>query len=163
MIDQSQTAHLLNLPFLGLQAEVDDALTTKCQTAPFVRAGPSYHKILYSWRVRHGDYRGAASVLYEWLNKLRSINAEGVTEAYLVLINTLASVNGDQAWLLSEGASKRGEAEKSKPNGTFSKRRVVTLEDVRKEYQAELDRLALIESGNFSFSNGDKMDGIEAL
>jgi nuclear pore complex protein Nup160 len=162
MIDQSHTAHLLKLPFLGLQAEVDEALTIKCHTAPFVRAGPSHHKVLYSWRVRHGDYRGAAGVLYEWLNKLKSINAEGVTEAYLVLINTLASVDGSQAWLLSEGISKRGEAGKPKLNGHV-KRRVVTLEDVRKEYQAELDRLALIENGRFAFGDGDQMDGIEAL
>ncbi len=38
------------------------------------------------------------------------------------------------------------------------KRKVITLSDVRKDYQDELDRLALIESNQFAFTNGDEMD-----
>ncbi len=39
------------------------------------------------------------------------------------------------------------------------RRRVITLEDVRREYQAELDRAAAMENGRFAFAaDDDDMD-----
>lgn len=68
---------------------------------------------------------------------------------YLALINILANIDPSQAWILADG---EGE-------GEGKKRRVLTLEDVRGEYQAELDRRAAIESGRFAFVGcGDEMD-----
>ena len=66
-----------------------------------------------------------------------------VLNAYLALINVLACVEKSQAWVLAEGG------------GGGKKRRVVTLDDVRGEYQGELDRVAAIESGRFAFVGGE--------
>jgi len=50
------------------------------------------------------------------------------------------------------GKKKQGEID-------TSKRRIVTIEDIRREYQEELDRLAALEQGKFAFAgNGDAMD-----
>lgn len=67
-------------------------------------------------------------------------------DTYLLLINTL-SCCGDEAWILAEPTTDTGKG----------KRRVVTLEDVRREYQGELDRRSEIAQGRFPLVglNGD--------
>ncbi len=71
---------------------------------------------------------------------------------YLALINLLACVQPEQAWILAKG-SRKEEGQQGK------KRKVVTLEDVRRGYQKELDRVAMIEGNMFSFGGGgDEMD-----
>ncbi|KAI9819922.1 MAG: hypothetical protein M1827_006492 [Pycnora praestabilis] len=154
MMSQNFTSQLLSFPFLGLYDTVDAILSSLCQKILNISTGPPYHKVLYAFRLSRNDFRGAAAVLHQRLQRLRtsSISSkdshnEVVTQGYLSLINVLASVEPSQAWLLAEGY-----------NG-ISKRRVVTLEDVRKEYQEELDREAMIENNQFSFAGvGDEMD-----
>lgn len=51
---------------------------------------------------------------------------------------------------MKPGQSKNGEAQ--------AKRNVVTLEEVRTEYQGELDRIAAIDNNQFAFNGGDEMD-----
>lgn len=75
---------------------------------------------------------------------------DAVLEGYLAVINLL-SCSGD-GWVLSGGKDGRG----SEPG----KRKLVTLEDVRKKYQDELDRRSLIENGRFGFGEGEAMDVI---
>lgn len=126
------------------------------------------HKILYAWRIRHGDFRGAALCLWEHLQSIKADQAAGlrgteidedVGEVYLTLINCLSLVNESMAWILVQPVEHaRGKSGKrslgNDPVDTNSKdrmekRRVVTLEDVRKEWQAELDRVADIEAGRY--------------
>jgi hypothetical protein len=40
---------------------------------------------------------------------------------------------------------------------------LVTLEDVRREYQEELDKLAALEQGRFAFMGEDEGDDMNAL
>lgn len=84
-----------------------------------------------------------------------------------MLINTLACCGADEGWILAEpvegaaqlmkegkiGKGARGEVRRAK-------RRIVTLEDVRREYQAELDRRSEIVQGRFAFGvgGGEAMD-----
>ena len=131
-------------------------LEDKANRAVDVHAGPGYHEILYAWRVRRGDFRGAAAVLFQRLERTersdhggRSTRDDGLLEGYLVLINLLTCVEKGGAWVLAAGG---GEGEKAK-------RRVVTLEDVRRGYQEELDRRSVLESGRFAFvGGGEEMD-----
>jgi nuclear pore complex protein Nup160 len=169
MCQASCASHLIELPFLGLQDLVDDILVQQCQAVIDVNSGVPYHKILYAWRIRRNDFRGAASVSLERLKRLQQA-AEGdkvisgledhetpVTREYLGLINALSCVDPKQAWILSDGVpSKPAAGQKS--SSLIPKRRVVTLENVRKEYQEELDRLAAIENNQFAFTGGDEMD-----
>lgn len=69
------------------------------------------------------------------------------------MINLLACVPGD-GWVLSGGDDV--------DDGIGGKRKLVTIKDIRKEYQEELDRRSMIENGRFGFSyadgEGDEMD-----
>ncbi|KAL9584416.1 MAG: hypothetical protein Q9203_004670 [Teloschistes exilis] len=138
-------------------------------------------KILAAWRLRHGDFRGAAAVLYSHLQMTQKasqksdglprfrLTAEGenemggraLDEAYLSMINLMACDGDEQdpndnkdgresersgSWLLS---SKQG-----------AKRKLVTISDVRKDWQMELDRRSAVEAGRYGFGlgHGDEMD-----
>ncbi|KAL8843428.1 MAG: hypothetical protein Q9176_002041 [Flavoplaca citrina] len=134
-------------------------------------------KILAAWRLRLGDFRGAAAAMYPQLQALvpqqhkgkrassgmgrskiggstndgMTKGSLGVDEAYLSVMNLMACIDdtGDrerkEAWLLSDADG--------------GKRRVVTIEDVRKGWQKELDRRSVVEGGRWGFGMvGDEMD-----
>jgi len=63
-----------------------------------------------------------------------------------MLINTLACCGKDEGWILAPVVSQ------GRP-----RRKIVTLEDVRREYQSELDRRSEIVQGRFAFGR-DAMD-----
>lgn len=166
MIVQSQAPALLKFPFVNLYNDVDDILASLCQKTLNISTGPPYHKILYAFRIARNDFRGAASILYERLQRLQTTSSkihdpedESLMQSYLMLINTLASVQPDQAWILAEQRVDENAPAWGigKAKGIL-KRRVVTLEDLRKEYQAELDRVSAMENGQFAFAGGDEMD-----
>lgn len=233
MCETGQVAALLALPFPGgLRDAVDDVLEHKCRAAMEVVRGTPWHHVLYSWRVAHNDYRGAASVLLDQLHKLQqagegdkflasaSAAEQGngsddvldtpVTRQYLKLINTLSCVDPKQAWIYTEdplanqtgtattpahdtairsvetssndnltgtqttdadtqhasqaSATAKKSGSDSNPMASFLKkaaaaqrppwRKVVTLADLRKQYQAELDRIAAIQNNQFAFGSG---------
>ena len=144
---------------------------------------PQYYAILYAWRIKQDNYRGAAQILYERLHYLKSdrelsdhFDPEDQTliEAYLMLINTLACCGEEEGWILAEridALESRDQPKMStfgKKSGSTTgddtrtskkvpKRKIVTLEDVRREYQAELDRRSEIFQGRFALV-GDEMD-----
>jgi nuclear pore complex protein Nup160 len=166
MCEASRASELIALPFLGLQDAVDELLAQKCQSIVDVTMGVPYHKILYAWRIKHHDFRGAATISLERLQRLQQ-SSEGdralrddrletpVTQQYVALINALSCVDPKQAWILSEELPKKG------PPGVKvvpPKRKVVTLEEVRRLYQEELDRIAAIENNQFPFDGGEDME-----
>lgn len=160
MIAHDASPQLLRFPFPTLAPAVDAILEEKAHAALDVHAGPAYHKLLYAWRLQRGDFRGAAAVLFERLRRLQRTNersahskhngADPLLDEYLVLMNVLACVGEGQAWVLA-GAEDGGK-----------KRRVVTLEEVRRGYQEELDRRSVLESGRFALVGGEgEGDGME--
>jgi nuclear pore complex protein Nup160 len=116
MCETGQSSALISLPFSGLQTKVDDILGDKCRATRDVLAGVPYHQILYAWRISHNDYRGAAAVLLDRLQKLRragegdKVNNGGaedaldtqVTRQYLLLINALSCVAPHEAYILED-------------------------------------------------------------
>ncbi len=190
MCDHLHSAELVALPFPGLQNAVDELLERRCRDAVDVVTGaPPYHQVLYAWRIRRNDYRGAAAVLLDRIQKLRRLgegdhhhqltpagaadNGDGngsggdvldtpITRQYLMLINVLSCVDQKQAWIATETtspASANAGANAPAPAPVPGpKRRVVTLADIRKEYQDELDRIAAIQNNQFGFAAGDEME-----
>jgi hypothetical protein len=168
MVSQEQTAPLLKYPFVGLADEVDAILLSLCQKTLNISSGPPYHQILYSFRIARNNFRGAASILYERLQRLKTTSSKhhdpadnSLTQCYLMIINTLSSVSKEDAYILAEqkmegaGPPQWGIGQGKK----LLKRQIVTLDSLRKEYQAELDRVAAIESGQFPFVEAaDDMD-----
>jgi nuclear pore complex protein Nup160 len=169
MCETSYSFQLVDFPFIGLQDKVDEILAQKCQSIVDVNGGIPYHKILYAWRIKRGDFRGAASISYERLQRLQQ-SRDGdkiigddeletpITKQYITLINALSCVDPKQAWILSEGSVRKDSSSGLKSKHAPPKRRVVTLEDMRRSYQAELDRIAAIQNDQFAFAGGDEMD-----
>lgn len=158
---------LLSLPFPEyLLPEVDAILLSLARKHLSISPTPTpgqlqYHQVMYTWRIHNNDFRGAAEILFERLQRLRHSTAkvfepddETLVEAYLVLINTLACCGKDEGWILAENVEEEYQRGKS----VSKKRRIVTLEDVRKEYQAELDRRSEMQQGRFALTAGDEMD-----
>ncbi|KAI0025326.1 nucleoporin Nup120/160-domain-containing protein [Xylariomycetidae sp. FL0641] len=166
MCDNLHNAELVELSFPGLQNAVDDILAQKCHDTMDVVTGVPYHQILYSWRIKRNDYRGAATVLLDRIQKLRLLG-EGdqpagddaldttITRQYLILINVLSCVDQKQAWIITDRLPGPLLAAGAPSDG---KRRVLTLADIRKEYQDELDRIAAIENNQFGFTAEDEME-----
>jgi hypothetical protein len=167
MVSQQQAAQLLRFPFVDVADEVDDILSSLCQKTLNLSSGPPYHQILYSFRIRRNNFRGAASVMHERLQRLKSTSSkhhdpgdESLTQCYLMIINTLSSVRKEDAYILADqkvdgsGPPQWGIGQGKK----LLKRQIVTLDSLRKEYQAELDRVAAIEGGQFPFVEAEEMD-----
>jgi nuclear pore complex protein Nup160 len=164
MCETAYSNQLTNLPFVGLQNEVDEILAQKCQTIVDVNIGTPYHKILYAWRIKRNNFRGAAAIALDRLQRLQNsgdgdkITSEdgldtAVTRQYMSLINALSCVDPKQAWILAE------EIPKSGINGAkVGKRKLVTLDEIRRAYQDELDRIAAIQNNQFALADGDEMD-----
>lgn len=161
MCETYHNQELVTLPFPGMQQDVEIILDQKCRGVADVVNGFLYHQILYSWRISHGNFRGAASVLLDRIRKLRKAG-EGdkligqdvldtpVTKQYLLLINALSCVDKKEAWIYDEPQAE--------DEHTPSKRSVVSLADVRKQYQDELDRITAIQNNQFGFEADDVMD-----
>ncbi|KAL8863070.1 MAG: hypothetical protein Q9178_000443 [Gyalolechia marmorata] len=171
-------SQLLELPWPAhFHPMIDEELASGRQASQMVTGSPSTtpltrdrRKILAAWRLRQGDFRGAAAALYSQLQSQVSqhqkgrqkagamakskiggskLNTEGtvkgnrgVDELYLSLINLMACIeSGEQEtkgeWLLSSADG--------------GKRRVVTIGDVRKGWQKELDRRSLVAGGRWDF------------
>ena len=171
MVTQSQTTALLKFPFVGLTDSVDNILTSLCQKTLNLASGPPYHQILYSFRISRNNFRGAASILHERLQRLKSTSSkihdpadESLTQCYLMIINTLSAVSKEDAYILAEqrieGGGISGPPQWGIGQGKkLLKRQIITLDTLRKEYQTELDRIAAIESGQFPFVDpADDMD-----
>lgn len=167
MLSNNETSQLLSFPFPPtLHPAVDAYLLQKAQSSALEPNEssriPKYYNILSTWRLRHNDFRGAAAALLERLQRLQKLSArsgqssdggESVIEGYLAVTNLLACAG--EGWVLSGGDERAGI-------GDGEKRRLVTIKDVRKAYQDELDRRSIIENGRFGFgyTNGkdDEMD-----
>lgn len=207
MISQNRTTQLLSFPFVGLADTVDAILASLAhKTLTITPAkGPQYHLIAYSFRLLRHDYRGAATILYDRLQRLKSSSQQladprdtSVVDTYLMIINTLSCVGPEDAWILAEGSGalaggmglgmgmpnlggsgsgsgigigSGGGSGGANTSGIGKldwgigkakkalKRRVITLDGLRKEYQTELDRVEAIEKGAFPFVDaGDEMD-----
>ncbi|KAJ4367694.1 hypothetical protein N0V83_007279 [Neocucurbitaria cava] len=158
----------LKFPLVGLADDVDAILSSLCHKTLNLASGPPYHQMLYSLRISRNNFRGAASILFERLQRLKTTSSkihdpadDSLTQCYLMMINTLSSVRQEDAYILAEqkvdgvAPPQWGIGQGKK----LLKRQIITLETLRKEYQAELDRVAAIESGQFPFVDPrDDMD-----
>lgn len=168
MVSQSQAETLLKFPFVGLSDEVDAILLSLCQKTLNLASGPPYHQILYAFRIARNNFRGAASIMHERLQRLKTTSSkvhdpadESLVQCYLIIINTLSSVSQEDAYILAEQrVDETGPLQWGIGKGKkLLKRQIITLDTLRKEYQAELDRVAAIESGQFPFVDPrDDMD-----
>lgn len=72
------------------------------------------------------------------------------------LINALACVDEKQAWVLAEEVKRPGRKSEGR-------RRVIRLEDVRRAYGEELDRINAVGRGEFGVLAGRDEDDEDAM
>ncbi|MCJ1319655.1 hypothetical protein MMC15_004991 [Xylographa vitiligo] len=162
-------ADLLALPFVGLAPDVEAFLVERAREERRAAAGASaadpradvpFYRILYAWRLRAGDFQGAAAALLERLEgraaqqqqtqqtqqllRERSGGRDDVLGEYLLAINALEVGGGEGAWVLVGGEAGR---------------KVLRLGDVRRGYQEELDRRCRLEGGRWGIVEGGEGDG----
>lgn len=171
----SLASHETSQPFTSILAPVSESKS------------PQYYKVLYAYRLARGNLRAAASCYWDRLQLLRAVRdhaggqginentEQEIMEAYLTLINVLSLMDAEQAWMLTRPLAKNAIASVAPPkfkigqalNGSAKsgdgKRKVVTLADVRKEWQEELDRRADFRAGRvpllFGFGAGAEANG----
>jgi nuclear pore complex protein Nup160 len=183
-LEAGETIHLLQKLPLDLHPHVarvaDDHLTMLAQKQASVPGlssriwssdnGTDYVKILYTLRVGRHDYRGALSVLMDRLRLIKKSgqarNDPGATalrHTLLALINTLSCVAPDEAYILTPITDSKADTTtgqwdaEGRDLGTGwkpRKRIIITLEDLRREYQQLLDKCSRIERGDFDFDPG---------
>ncbi|KAH9823681.1 Nucleoporin [Teratosphaeria destructans] len=160
MIKQGDAVpELLALPFEGqLAIEADKVLAeaAKKNLAARSSGAPTAVQILYAFRAQRSDFRGAAEILYEHLQDLRTSQNhrravqdpedETLPQLYVLLINTLACAGEDEAYLLAQGT------------GLGAKRRLVTLDELRREYAVELDKRSDMLHGRYALVGDESMD-----
>ena len=124
-------------------------------------------RVLHAFRIAQKDYRGAVAVLLDRLRLIKKSSearndpeATQIRHALLALINALSCVAPDEAYLLTdveESPKTKGVMVKSTGDALDQKRVIqrrriiITLEDLRKEYQQLLDKCSRIERGDFDF------------
>lgn len=140
--------------------------------------GIDYLKILYALRIERQDYRGAVSVLMQRLYLVKkSSQARNDSQAtilrhtLLALINALSCVAAEEAyvvtpvreWMTDSKDVRRDSHGRDLETGWKRRQRmVVTLDDLRREYQQLLDKCSRIERGDFDFDAGSDEEGDES-
>lgn len=141
-----------------------------------------YLSILHALRLSRKDYRGAVSLLFDRLRIIQKSGrarsdpqATALRHALLALINALTCVNVDEAYIIADSADdpridgigrKRLRERDDEDRAPARKRArvIITLDDLRREYQKVLDRCSRIERGDFEFGEGgneeDEEDGV---
>lgn len=122
-----------------------------------------YLKIVHAMRVARGDKRGAVVVLYERLRLIQQSRRgrgdpamKALRYALLSLINAMTLIVPEEAYILAEAEEAveqiNGETSESSM-GRKRRKVIITLEDLRKDYQRVLDRCARVERGEFDFGD----------
>jgi nuclear pore complex protein Nup160 len=161
---------------------VDDHLTALAQKQASIPGqsgriwpnenGMDYLKILHALRVRRQDYRGAVSVLLDRLHLVKKSSqarndprAIVLRHTLLALINALSCVAPDEAYILTPiresmpnttNVNLDPEGRDMETGWKTRKRVIITLEDLRREYQQLLDKCSRIERGDFDFDAGSE-------
>jgi len=180
-LEATETVRLLQRLPLDMHAHimrvVDEHLTTLAQKQASIPGlsrdmwssdyGTDYMKILYALRVGRQDYRGAISVMMDRLHLIKKSNkarndpeAMALRHTLLALINILSCVAPDEAYIVTPVRDSmadtthifRDSQGRDMETGWKDRKRIIiTLEDLRREYQQLLDKCSRIERGDFDF------------
>ena len=125
-----------------------------------------YLKIVHAMRIARHDYRGAVAVLYERLRLVQRSSRmrqdpsmKELRHALLSLINAMTMIVPDEAYILaeSEEATERANGDEGKAQQSRKRRKVIiTLDDLKKDYQRVLDGCARVERGDFDFGETEE-------
>ncbi|CCA68133.1 hypothetical protein PIIN_02000 [Serendipita indica DSM 11827] len=153
MCERNKVETLLSFNFVGFADDVEQALGFKARNAdPLDR--PVYSKIYYAWAVKKGDYRAAASTMYQRARILgqqdkpdtdtRFMLMSLQLEAYTVAINALCLLDPEDAWISLPVYDESGELPPEWRRSNFgidvgerggNDSEIVELDDMRREME----------------------------
>lgn len=131
-----------------------------------------YLSILHALRLSKKDYRGAVSVLFDRLRIVQKSGrarsdpqATSIRHALLAIINAMTCVPDDEAYIIANATEDprtggmrlkriRGQEDEENPLSRKRQKIIITMDDLRREYQKVLDRCSRIERGDFEFNDG---------
>ncbi|GAA5955260.1 hypothetical protein JCM3765_003262 [Sporobolomyces pararoseus] len=172
---------LTSLSFVGLENDLERNLSFRArnsdpliqihhQTSTSTSSSPDYYKILYSYHVSKGDFKSAATVMYQQARRIGELSNTRTSQisfrdlvtaqcqSYLAATNALSLVEKEQAWVAivlggrDDGElrvqNKRRKIHYYIPEDEYDPTSSRPLElkelvDIRKEYQIALARLQL--------------------
>ena len=170
-------------PHLARQMDEHLASLSKNQSVSTTWASANskmdYLAVMHTIRISQKNYRGAVNVLYDRLKLIRRSGrarhdpqSTALRHVLLALINLLACVEPNEAYILVEvdgqkpplngvdgGDDSHGRDEGINMQMKKRRRVIITLDDLRKEYQSVLDKCSRIERGDFDFEVDDEEDG----
>ncbi|KAJ2006366.1 hypothetical protein H4R26_001410 [Coemansia thaxteri] len=137
-------ALLCRLGFAGQQAEVEQSLLFKARHSD-VAARPCYYKILYAFHVYRGNFRNAASAMYQYARRLGGGNLAEQARALLACSNALRLVDAQHAWVVvgRAGPPRKRARTGGDDVGGGDDVDIVSDVDVRREHALCAARLAL--------------------
>ncbi|KAJ2174266.1 hypothetical protein GGH16_001396 [Coemansia sp. RSA 560] len=185
LCERDNVAMLCRLSFPGLQEEIEHSLLFKARHSDLL-ARPCYYKILYSFHVYRGNYRNAASAMYQYARRLgTAIRQSGDVarllveqgQALLACVNGLTIVDREYAWVV---VSHQSDDDNASEASTCKRRRIaigrydasvkqgqdidiVELEQVRREYTLCMARLTLGSSFSELFSRNILLEPEDAI
>lgn len=178
VVKKIQSMPISSHPYLSTHIDHHLAALAKNQTSIPSAGGKwisntsiDYLSILHALRLHKKDYRGAVSVLFD---RLRIIQKSGrarsdpqavaLRHALLALINAMTAVKEDEAYVIVEAAEdprisgtslKRFRGRDTAGPARKRQRVIVTLDDLRREYQKVLDKCSRIERGDFELNDNE--------
>ncbi|KAI0092550.1 nucleoporin Nup120/160-domain-containing protein [Irpex rosettiformis] len=166
MCEEHAVDRLMSYNFAGVVDEVEASLSFKARNAdPQVR--PFYSKILYTWYIARGDYRNAASTMYQRARRFGALAqspSEGYMrlaqlqlEAYAISINSLSLIDQKSAWFVLPVTTesvyeprKRRKLSKHIPESSYTggtrDAEVIELNDIQYEYALLVAQIELVQN-----------------
>ncbi|ODV89038.1 hypothetical protein CANCADRAFT_133108 [Tortispora caseinolytica NRRL Y-17796] len=144
---------LCDYPFIGVQEEVDRILSARAESD--ISTADYYYKVLFGFRMVHGDVRRAGEALYLHIQNMRAQFSAAdelsgkdveITQCYLILINTLETLVNEDPWIVVKSLTTRNNGASKRTKGVYgdqalSETRVLTLDDIQNEYSKEISRM----------------------
>lgn len=144
MIAHGQSKRMCRYPFIGISQKVTQVLESQGYRQ-------SLAKILYSWKLERGDYRGAAEALYSEIQHVRLVSVDNnddqlmdqsvIRDLYETVLNVLGVIEPkDDQWIVVDSVHEVGENEHKRArtvqglNGFRQEKRALKYADVADEY-----------------------------
>ncbi|XP_022094945.1 nuclear pore complex protein Nup160-like isoform X2 [Acanthaster planci] len=160
LCQRGQTKELCQFPYIDLHDEVVSIMESRARSVDLLTTH-NYYDLLYAFHIFRGNYRKAASAVYEHAVRLglEVPSLDGLrkqAKCYLAAMNALELVNQDFAWIIKPVAVDEPNAEdvvgaspKRNYDGEILQQqvrrqvKVIELCDLRKEHQLVDARLKL--------------------
>ncbi|BET03507.1 Nuclear pore complex protein Nup160 [Nesidiocoris tenuis] len=133
LIADGKLEELTSYSYIGIVDQFDNFLSTRARSLPFNQA-ISYYNILYAFHVKQGDFKRAASVMFE--KGMRSDSCEMQWMCFGACLTCLSVVDSQDAFILRPVAALN-------PNENSIE--VLNISEVRKEFELSGARYNLID------------------